>query len=95
MTYRLSRQADADIVRLYLHGVASFGLLQAERYQADLQRCLDNLASQPLIARERTEFRPPVRVHFHQAHVIVYVLDGSGILILRILHGRQDWEHLL
>ena len=41
------------------------------------------------------EFRPPVRVHFYQAHVIVYVLDGSGILVLRILHGRQDWEHLL
>ncbi|WP_425545487.1 type II toxin-antitoxin system RelE/ParE family toxin [Labrys sedimenti] len=47
------------------------------------------------MGRERMEFRPPVRVHFYQAHVIVHVLDGSGILVLRILHGRQDWEHLL
>lgn len=95
MTYSLSRQADADIVALYLAGAAAFGVPQAERYQVGLQGCLENLASQPLIGRERTEFRPPVRIHFYQAHVIVYVLDGRDILILRILHGRQDWERLL
>jgi toxin ParE1/3/4 len=48
-----------------------------------------------MIARERSEFRQPVRVHFHQAHVVVYINDREDILILKILDGRQEWERLL
>lgn len=95
MTYRFSKQADADIIKLYLDGLETFGFQQTERYQAGLLHCLENLASQPLMARERPEFRPPVRVHFYQAHVVVYSIQKHGILIIRVVHGKQDWERLL
>jgi toxin ParE1/3/4 len=36
-----------------------------------------------------------VRVHPFQAHVIIYVVDDAGVLIVRVLHGRQEWERLL
>jgi toxin ParE1/3/4 len=47
------------------------------------------------MARERPEFEPPVRLHPYQAHMIVYIEDGAAILIVRVLHGRQDWERAL
>ncbi len=45
----------------------------------------------PEIARERTEFHPPVRLHPHQAHLIVYQLEDKHLLIIRVLHRRTDW----
>lgn len=47
------------------------------------------------MAPERMELDPPVRLHPYRAHLVVYVAEADGVLIVRILHGRQDWEHLL
>ncbi len=44
------------------------------------------------MARERQAFDPPVRLHPYGAHMIVYLENGAGILVIRTLHGRQDWE---
>ena len=95
MPYRTTRRADQDIVDIYLWGCREFGQPQAERYHAGLAATLDLIADNPHIARERTEFRPPVRLHPYQAHMIVYLLDDMGVLIVRVLHGRQDWESCL
>lgn len=59
---------------------------------ADLYDTLAFLADNPKAARERTELQRPVRVHSYKAHVIVYRLDGQDILILRLRHGREDWQ---
>jgi toxin ParE1/3/4 len=76
-------------------GAAEFGVDQAERYHEGLISAFDLLAANPLLARERTEFNPPVRLHPYQAHMIAYVVRDDGILIIRVLHGRQDWERYL
>ncbi|MBP2506242.1 toxin ParE1/3/4 [Methylobacterium radiotolerans] len=68
---------------------------QAERYQDGLFTAFTLLATHPQMARLREEFTPPVRLHPYQAHMIVHVEDGPGILIVRVLHGRQDWESAL
>ncbi|MFH6783095.1 MULTISPECIES: type II toxin-antitoxin system RelE/ParE family toxin [Methylobacterium] len=47
------------------------------------------------MAGERRELRPPVRLHPYGAHLIVYAVERDDILIVRVLHGRQDWESLL
>lgn len=95
MQLRTSRKADEDIVGIYLHGVREFGAHQAERYHAGLMETLHLLSEQPMIARERHEFRPTVRIHAHQAHLIVYQVRQNDVLVLRVLDGRQDWEELL
>jgi toxin ParE1/3/4 len=91
MSYRTTSLADEDIIRIYVYGERIFGTAQAELYFADLIRCFDLLAERPLIARERPELNPPVRVHFHKAHVIAYLVKADEILIVRVLDGRQDW----
>lgn len=95
MTYRLTARAEQDIIDIYLRETSEFGVAQAERYHHGLVECFERLAENPRLARERTEFGPPARLHPHDAHQIAYIIDGSGVLILRVLHGRQDRERHL
>lgn len=95
MTFRTTAQADEDIAEAYAAGALRYGEAQAERYQDGLFDKFRILAANPRLAHERREFAPPMRLHPYKAHMIVYVEDASGILIVRILHGRQDWERAL
>jgi len=95
MPYRTTAQADQDIIDIYLWGCREFGQPQAERYHAGLAAALDLIADNPRIARERHEFTPAGRLHPYQSHMIVYLLDDMGVLVVRVLHGRQDWESCL
>lgn len=95
MIFRTSPQADEDIADAYVAGAVRFGVAQAERYQDGLFATSQMLADNPLMARERRELTPPVRLYPFQAHMIAYVEDGAGVLIVRVLHGRQDWESIL
>ena len=95
MIYKTTRRADQDIIDIYLRGVAEFGVDQAEHYHAGLAAAFELLAANPRIARERSEVNPPVRLHPFQAHLIAYVIHDDAILIVRILHGRQEWERHL
>ncbi|MBN9431270.1 MAG: type II toxin-antitoxin system RelE/ParE family toxin [Bosea sp.] len=89
--YKKTIQADEDIIALYGDGVRMFGVRQAEAYVARLMDLFELIAEQPGLARERSEFNPPVRLHFHESHVVVYRLDDDGVLIVRVLNGREDW----
>jgi toxin ParE1/3/4 len=92
LPYRLTRQAEDDIIRVYREGMRLFGSAQAERYHRELQGMFELLARFPGMAREREEIRPPVRIHPHKAHLIVYVVEPDGsVLVLRLRHGREDW----
>jgi toxin ParE1/3/4 len=92
---KFSRRAERDLLDIYLFGDAEFGTAQAEKYRAGLDRVFDLLAENPRLARERLEFRNPVRLHAYQSHVIAYRIVGRHILIVRVLHGHADWgRHL-
>jgi toxin ParE1/3/4 len=49
----------------------------------------------PTLGRERTEFTPPVCIHVHKNHLIVYVVRDDAVVIIRILGGRQNWQAIL
>lgn len=91
MIYRLTEKAADDIQCIYAGGIRLFGAGQAAQYHARLRRCFDMLARHPQLARERTELTPPIRVHPCGSHVIVYVIDRNGVLIVRVRHGHEDW----
>lgn len=95
MTYRTTKQADEDIVGLYLRGAQDFGEAAAERYVQGLFAVFELLAGNPHVARERRELTPPMRLHPYRSHLIAYALRDGGVLIVRVLHGRQDWLGLL
>lgn len=90
MEYRLTNEADEDVVESYLYGLRNFGGIQAERYATSLDRCFDLIATFPEMARERPEFNPPVRIHHHERHYIIYRIELDHVLIIRVLRGEMD-----
>jgi len=53
------------------------------------------MATMPTLARERTDFDPPVRIHPVAEHLIIYCIETDAILVIRILGGRQNWRAML
>lgn len=95
MNYKLSKEADNDLVNLYLYGFKIFGEAQAEQYYFDLEDCIKLLCETPLMCRERIEFAPAVRIHHHGSHLIIYLIQRDHILIVRILHDSMDIQRHL
>ncbi|WP_043646066.1 type II toxin-antitoxin system RelE/ParE family toxin [Caenispirillum salinarum] len=91
MTVRLSPSALNDLDDILSHTWRAFGEDQALRYKQGLDATLDVLDQAPRIARERLDVDPPVRLHPYRRHVIVYRIIDDGILVVRLLHARQDW----
>ncbi len=95
MRIRLTSRAAVDIERIYLESARQFGVAQADLYQRGLMDSIAVIADHPFLAHERTMFRKPVRIHTYQSHVIAYLVDDSGVLIVRILHAHQNLRRIL
>jgi toxin ParE1/3/4 len=93
--YRLSPAAESDLDDIWRYSAETWSVEQADRYIDGLVRTFELIVSVPEIARERNEFMPPVRIHLHGRHLIVYVIEPGHVAILRVLGGRQDWKKAL
>ena len=82
--------AEQDLVEIWLYTFQEWGERQADRYLDDLDEAIHLLAEQPLLCRERSEFSPPVRIHHHAHHLIVYLALEDGVNIVRVLHESMD-----
>jgi toxin ParE1/3/4 len=94
-SFRLAKKADLDLVEIYVYGTERFGQGQAEAYQAELTACFRSLAEHPLMGRQKITTRHRLRVFFHRSHLIAYQKSRAGIVIIRVLGGRQDWRQIL
>ena len=86
MQIKRTQLADADLIDLYIYGAQQFGVSKAEAYFRDLEKAQHFLAENPFVVNERSEFKPPVRIHPHKRHLIVYIVEVDFILIVRVLH---------
>ncbi|MEE9398298.1 MAG: type II toxin-antitoxin system RelE/ParE family toxin [Methylococcales bacterium] len=88
--YVFSRQAENDLIEIYRYGYLNHGQRKAELYQEALKRKCELLADSPYICRERNEFTPPVHIHPHKKHLIIYTIETDHILIIRFCHERMN-----
>jgi toxin ParE1/3/4 len=93
--YRLSPQALDDLEEVWRYTAEQWSIAQAERYVDELVQTFSHIAAMPLLARERKEITPPVRIHINGNHLIVYRIESDHIAIIRILGGRQNWQAIL
>ncbi|MBY3087705.1 type II toxin-antitoxin system RelE/ParE family toxin [Rhizobium laguerreae] len=92
MSFKLSAEAEEDIIAIAEQGVRMFGADQAKRYHDELFALFDLIAVNPRIARKRDEIDPPVRIHPFKAHLIVYRIENDEtIFVIRIRHAHEDW----
>ena len=87
--------AETDLSDIWSHGADSWGIAQADRYADGLFALFDLLADFPEMARERDEFRPPVRIHPSGVHLVIYRPDRQGVEVIRILHAHQNLSAFL
>jgi toxin ParE1/3/4 len=95
MEIRFTTQADADLIDCYLYGVTHFGWEQAERYERELRHAFSLIGDNPRLAAERTEYQPPVRIHHHGKHYIVYLIRDDHVLIVRLLREEVNLKQHL
>jgi toxin ParE1/3/4 len=91
----LTPEAESDLEGIWVYTAKMWSVDQANAYTDDLVATLGLLASSPFMGRERTEFVPPVRVHRHQSHLIIYRVSTQDLDIVRIAHMKQNWVPLL
>ncbi len=86
----LTGDADRDLIDIYLQGLESYGLPQAERYQDILGAKLHVLAENPSFGSDYGDIRQGLRRAEAPAHSIYYQEVTGGILVLRILYKTRD-----
>ncbi len=91
----IKEKAIADLDAIYWQTVERWGRGQARSYFEAMQGVFNLLAEQPELARERRTLTPPVRVHPFRSHIVIYRADDDFLDILRVLHGRSNWQTAL
>lgn len=87
--YRVSGRADADLLDIYLFGIAHFGRPQAVDYQMSFLHCFELLAENPRMGRTSPTIQAGLRRHEHGSHVVLYREEADHILIVAVLHSRN------
>ena len=95
MAWILTSDAVADLDRISAEGALRWGFERSERYELELADMFDQLAAMPHMAPVRQAARSEVRLMPCGSHHVVYVVDNEDVVILRVLHGLQDWFELL
>ncbi len=95
MAYRLSPRAQADIDEIaYYVAVESGNLETADRFLQSTYRRLLFLAQYPHAGRQRDDLRPGLRLFPSGRYVVLYRVEGTDILIQRVVHGSRNLEIL-
>jgi toxin ParE1/3/4 len=93
--YRLTPRAESDLGEIWLYTAETWSPGQADLYIDTLIQTIETLVAMPTMARERYEFDPPVRIHPTAEHLIIYRIEDTFLLVVRILGGRQNWRAML
>lgn len=95
MVWFTTDEAEDDLQFIAEHGVVQFGPRVSRSYALRLLGMFDTLASNPQIGSERHAANRLIRLMPCGAHNIIYVVENEDVIILRVLHGLQDWFDLI
>lgn len=91
----LTPEAENDLHAIWAYTAKVWSIDQATIYIDGLVSKFELLANAPFLARERIEFTPPVRVHRHESHIIIYRLSETDLQVVRVAHMKQNWAIFL
>ncbi len=94
-SFRLSIKAEEDLVVIYTFGIYLFGLDQAQKYLLGLEECFLKLANTPFLGRDASELFPGLREFVFKSHMVFYMIQETGVLIVRVLHQSRDYKNFV
>ncbi len=89
MKYVLTRQAEEDLIQIYLYGLEVFGPMQAEKYHGSLEKAFERIAKNPDMFPLASEIRNGYRYCVHISHTIFFTVEEK-VKIVRII-GKQKF----
>jgi plasmid stabilization system protein ParE len=95
LTVFFKKEALEDLVRIAEYGETKFGIHVALAFQAKLARAFTLVEQLPEVDHVREELRGRPRLHYVDAHVVVYQILPEGVEIIRILGSRQNLPDLI
>lgn len=90
--FSLVPAARADLDGIWEYTVQQWGLDQAEFYVGKIRAAVELLAHNPRRGRTCSEIRVGYFKYVVGSHVIFYRPLDRGIVVMRILHGRMDFD---
>ena len=94
--YRLTQKATDDLDAIYEYTITNFGLEQAQSYLLGLHERFEDLAMRPALGRSAERLAPKLRRYPYRSHVLFYVPEDEGLLIVRVLHeSMEPLRHLV
>lgn len=88
--YKLSFEAEEDIIRIFEYGLGRFGLQQAIKYYDMMYECFDRIASNPFLFPVVPNYKNAERFCVCGVDIIYYNINKGEVEIITII-GRQDY----
>ena len=92
--YRLTAQADSDLIRIHQWGVRTHGEAQADAYFLRMIERFQQIADDPLLYPAVNDIRDGYRRSVCGRDSIYYRIDNDEVEIVAII-GRQDLDEWL
>jgi toxin ParE1/3/4 len=83
---RVSSEAENDLDLIVEYTIRTWGTNQADEYLARIEDGLNLLAKNPAVGRACEAFPPGLHRFELEKHVVFYLCEPDGILVVRILH---------
>jgi toxin ParE1/3/4 len=95
-TYRLTPDAQSDLIEIRRYTVQQWGPAQSQKYLSDLRKTIRLLAETPSLGKSRPEVETDVLSFPHVSHVIYYMVHEQQLVIFGVLHKRMvPFNHLV
>jgi len=88
-TYRLTPDAQSDLIEIRRYTVKQWGAAQSQKYLSELRQIIGLLTETPSLGKSRPEVGLDVFSFPHVSHVIYYVVHEQPLLVFGILHKRM------
>jgi toxin ParE1/3/4 len=95
MAHRLSPEAEADLDELWFYIASNSSVEIADRLVDALTTRFFVLAAYPHAGRERDDLLSGMRTFPVGDYVVLYRVQGSDVMIVRVVRGSRDLEALL
>ncbi len=84
--YRLTSDAQSDLIDIRRFTLAQWGLTQSRKYISELRRTLLALSETPSIGKKRLQVGEDIFSFPYVSHVIYYTLDSQQLVVFAVLH---------
>jgi len=86
LIYRLTPDAQTDLIEIRRFTVNQWGTAQSQKYLFELRQTIRLLAETPSLGKSRPDVESSVLSFPHASHVIYYVVHEQQLIVFGVLH---------